>query len=74
MRDGLGKMNPVVGKIAFNLGITMLILAIIPLFVISPSSAEFYVDMMALIFIAIFLLIVIWDVRRQAKMERVREV
>lgn len=66
-------MNPVIGRIAFNLGITILILAILPLFVINPDSAEFYVDIMALIFISIFLGIVIWDVRRQVKREYVEK-
>ncbi|RLE68389.1 MAG: hypothetical protein DRJ34_03120 [Thermoprotei archaeon] len=65
-------MNPVIGRIAFNLGITILILALLPLFIISPNSAEFYVDIMALIFISIFLAIVIWDVRRQVKKEYVK--
>jgi len=66
-------MNPVIGRIAFNLGMTVLVLALIPLFIISPDSAEFYVDIIALIFISIFLAIVIWDVRRQVKKEYVKK-
>jgi len=66
-------MNPVIGRIAFNLGMTVLVLALIPLFIISPNSAEFYVDIIALIFISIFLAIVIWDVRKQVKKEYVKK-
>ena len=69
-----GRMDPNIGRIAFNIGITLLILAILPLFIISWDSAEFYVDIIALIFISIFLTIVIWDVRSQVKKEYMGDI
>ena len=60
------------GRVAFNIGVLLLFLALIPLFFIRADSAEFIVDVFALVFICSFLLAVIWDVRRQAKRESLK--
>ncbi len=46
---------------------TVLILSIIPLFIIDRNSAEFVVDVIAILVSVIFLTIVSWDVRRQVR-------
>ncbi len=61
-------MAPHIGRIAFNLGFLVLILALIPLPFLEPGSAEFVVDLVALGASAIFLGLVAWDVRRQARL------
>jgi len=64
-------MDPSIGRMAFNLGLTFLILAIMPLFIIKTDSPEFVVDVIAIILLTAFLVIVSWDVRRQVKREYV---
>lgn len=60
-------MDPQVGRIAFNLAILLLILVIIPLPILRRDSAEFVVNIIALIVSSIFLLLVIWEIRRQTR-------
>mgnify|MGYP000041112062 CR=1 FL=1 len=60
-------MGPEIGRIAFNIGITLLILALIPLFIIERNSAAFVVDVLSILIIIVFLILVTWDVRRQVK-------
>lgn len=61
-------MAPAVGKAAFTTGIAVLILALFALLYVEPGSPEFVVDMMALVFDTIFLGLVIWSVRRAARL------
>ncbi len=65
-------MAPHVGRIAFTLGVFVLILALIPLPFLERGSPEFIVDLIALVAISIFLGFVIWDVRRQARISRMK--
>ncbi|MEM2454928.1 MAG: hypothetical protein QXL85_08155 [Candidatus Bathyarchaeia archaeon] len=58
-------MDPQAGRIAFNLAILLLVLAIIPLPILRKDSAEFVVDLIALIVSLTFLLLVIWEIRKQ---------
>jgi len=60
-------MDPSLGRIAFRLGIMVLSLSILPLFIIDWNSAEFVVDVIAILISVIFLVLVSWDVRRQVE-------
>ncbi len=62
-------MEPTIGRIAFQLGLTVLILALIPLplLIVEPRSPEFIVDLIAITVTVVFLLAVVWDVRRQSR-------
>ena len=62
-------MDPRIGKVAFNIALLMLILALIPLPFLSVDSAEFVVAVIALTISSIFLALVLLEVRRQAKIE-----
>jgi len=55
------------GKIAFTVGIFILILALIPLPFLRRGSPEFIVDIVAIIVTLVFLGLVIWNVRRQVR-------
>lgn len=61
------------GRIAFNIAILMLVLISVPLLFLERDSAEFVISVLALTFTLIFLLLVVWDVRRQAKKEMLGE-
>lgn len=65
-------MEPHVGRIAFTLGIFVLILALIPLPFLRRDSAEFTVSLIAAILSSVFLGFVIWSVRRQVHILRVK--
>lgn len=52
------------GKIAFTIGIFILILALIPLPFLRRDSPEFIVDIVAIIVSLVFLGLVIWRVRK----------
>jgi hypothetical protein len=65
-------MAPHIGRIAFNLGMLVLILAIIPLPFLKPGSAEFVVDLLAIIVAIAFLGFVAWEARREARMAKMR--
>lgn len=54
-------------KIAFTVGIFILILALIPLPFLRRDSPEFIVDIVAIIVSLVFLGLVIWNVRRQVR-------
>jgi len=62
------------GRIAFNIAILMLVLISVPLLFLERDSAEFVISVLALTFTLIFLLLVVWDVRRQAKKEMLGEM
>ena len=61
-------MAPIVGRIAFTIGIFLVILSLIPLPFLPWGSAEFVVDVIAFVLSSIFLALVVWDVRRQARL------
>ena len=61
-------MAPVVGRIAFNIGVLLIVLSLIPLPFLPVGSAEFIVDVIALVCSSIFTGLVVWDVRRQARL------
>lgn len=65
-------MEPHVGRIAFTLGIFVLILALIPLPFLRRDSAEFTVSLIAAVLSSVFLGFVIWSVRRQVRILRVK--
>jgi len=67
-------MDPYMGRIAFNIAILMLVLISVPLLFLERDSAEFVISVLALTFTLIFLLLVVWDVRRQAKKEMLGEM
>ena len=62
-------MNPHLGRIAFNIVILLVVLTSISLPFLRRDSAEFVVSIMALTFSLVFLFLVVWDVKRQAKKE-----
>jgi len=61
-------MSPTVGRIAFNIGVLLIVLSLIPLPFLPVGSAEFIVDVIALVLSSIFLALVVWSVRRQARL------
>lgn len=61
-------MAPTVGRIAFTIGVLLVTLSLIPLPFLPWGSAEFVVDLIAFLLSSIFLALVIWDVRRQARL------
>ncbi len=63
-------MAPTVGKIAFTLGVLLVTLSLLPLPFLPIGSAEFVVDVIAFVLSSIFLALVVWDVRRQARLPR----
>ena len=65
-------MDPTIGRTAFNLAVLFLVLSLIPLPFLDRNSAEFVVDVIALAISTLFLSIVTWDVRRQARMSELR--
>lgn len=63
-------MAPAVGRIAFNIGVLLVILSLVVLPFLPRDSAEFVVDVIAFVLSCIFLALVVWDVRRQARLPR----
>lgn len=63
-------MDPHTGKLVFNIGIFIFIFALIPLPFLQPGSAEFIVDILALMLSIAILGYVIWNVRRQALLDK----
>ena len=61
-------MAPTVGRIAFTIGVFLVTLSLIPLPFLPWGSAEFVVSVIAFVISSIFLALVIWDVRRQARL------
>jgi len=60
-------MDTHTGKLAFTIGIFIFIFALIPLPFLKPCSAEFVVDVIALILSLAFLSFVIRDIRKHAR-------
>ena len=61
-------MEPHIGRLAFNIGMLLLVLCIFSLLMVRRGSAEYYIDLISLGIIIFFLSLVVWDVRREAKM------
>ena len=61
-------MEPHMGRVAFNIGVLLVVLSVLPLPFISMDSAEFVVDVIALAISLVFLAFVTWEVRRQVKL------
>jgi len=62
-------MEPHIGRIAFNIVVLLVVLTLISLPFLRRDSPEFIVSILALMFSLVFLSLVVWDVRRQAKKE-----
>lgn len=69
-------MNPVVGRVAFTMAILFILLSLLPFpsllsYTVTKGklTASFIVDVIALCFSLIFLVLVIWEIRRQVKKE-----
>ncbi len=61
-------MPPPVGRLAFSMGLTIFLLALVTLPFLDPGSAEFVVDLIALGLSAIFVGLIVWSVRRAARL------
>ena len=61
-------MAPIIGRIAFTMGILVLILSLVPLPFVPRGSPEFVVNVIALVCSIIFLALVTWNVRRAARL------
>ncbi|RLE81117.1 MAG: hypothetical protein DRJ52_04840 [Thermoprotei archaeon] len=65
-------MNPLVGRVALTMAILFLFLSLLPLpYLIGKKEyyASFVVDIFAIFFSLLFLILVVWDIRRQVKRE-----
>ena len=61
-------MAPPVGRLAFTIGLSVFLLALITLPFLDPGSAEFVADLLALLLSGIFVGLVVWSVRRAARL------
>ena len=61
-------MAPAVGRAVFTIGVAVLVMALFALFYVEPGSPEFVADVLALVFDAVFLGLLIWYVRRAARL------
>jgi membrane-anchored glycerophosphoryl diester phosphodiesterase (GDPDase) len=61
-------MAPAIGKAAFTIGVAILIMALFALFYVEPDSPEFVVAILALALVIAFLGLLIWSVRRAARL------
>jgi hypothetical protein len=61
-------MPPTVGRLAFSMGFTIFLLALVTLPFLDPGSAEFVVDLIALGLSAVFVGLIVWSVRRAASL------
>ena len=61
-------MPPAIGRLAFSMGFTIFLLALVTLPFLDPGSAEFVVDLIALGLSAIFVGLIVWSVRRAARL------
>lgn len=58
-------MAPVIGRLAFTMGLTLFLLALMALPFLEPGSPAFVVDLMALGISGGFLILVVVSVRRE---------
>ena len=61
-------MAPPVGRLAFTIGLSVFLLALITLPSLDPNSAEFVADLLALLLSGSFVGLVVWSVRRAARL------
>jgi len=61
-------MPPTVGRVAFTIGVLLVTLSLLPLPFLPIGSAEFVVSLIAFVLSSLFLTLVVWDVRRQARL------
>jgi len=61
-------LEPHMGRVAYNIGVLLVVLSVLPLPFLSMDSAEFVVDVIALAIFLVFLAFVTWEVRRQVKL------
>ncbi len=62
-------MSPYIGRIAFTSGFAVFVMALVLLPFLSPTSPEFVADVLALIISGFFLGLVVWSVRRAARLQ-----
>jgi L-asparagine transporter-like permease len=65
-------VNPEIGRIALNIGILVLLLSIFSLMIVKRDSAEFIVDVIVIIITITFIVLLVYDVKRQVKEELLR--
>ena len=65
-------MAPYVGRIAFTIGLFVLILALIPLSFLERDSPEFVASLIAVIISSFWLGFIIWSIRREAAVPRTK--
>jgi len=61
-------MHPRLGQVAFNLAFFFTFMSGITLPFVDRDSAAFVVDVLAFIFSLAFLILVVWEVRREARL------
>ncbi len=61
-------MAPSVGRLAFTIGLSVFLLALITLPFLDPGSAEFVANVLALLLSGTFVGLVVWSVRRAARL------
>ncbi|MCK4450653.1 MAG: hypothetical protein KAW49_04975 [Anaerolineae bacterium] len=61
-------MAPTIGRLAFTIGFSVFLLALIMLPCLDPGSAEFVADVLALLLSGTFLGLVVWSVRRAVRL------
>ncbi|MCS6963552.1 hypothetical protein [Thermoflexus sp.] len=58
-------MAPVLSRLAFTMGLTLFLLALMALPFLSPGSPAFVVDVLALLISGGFLALLVWSIRRE---------
>ncbi len=61
-------MSPYIGRIAFTTGFSVFVMALVLLPFLNSTSPEFVADVLALIISGFFLVLVMWSVRRAARL------
>jgi hypothetical protein len=67
-------MNPLAGRVAFSMGLTVFLLALITLPFLDPSSPEFVADAIALALSGIFVGLVVCSARRAARLPAIERL
>ncbi len=58
-------MAPALSRLAFTMGLTLFLLALMALPFLSPGSPAFVVDVLALLISGGFLALLVWSIRRE---------
>ncbi|WP_376791278.1 hypothetical protein [Thermoflexus sp.] len=58
-------MAPTLGRLAFTMGLTLFLLALITLPFLPPGSPAFVADVLALLISGGFLALLVWSIRRE---------